>query len=643
MLIKYNIWYFEQHVRDDKIFQRRGMEIIIHTIIHLLNTITEAFNNNKNNYLFDTIATRFFIKLNTQFNYNDCKDILDRIEIQMSEKIDINNNKIRIRVGTQHSKYNLEGVIETTEIPLKKYLPTNALILNKKKIIDYKVAIDEINERIKSDTFKLLFEKFNRDGSRRITVLLPEDLKSYTPKDYDSLTNLLRNKRKYLLDKFTKIQKIREDKNIKTINNEEKFFEKMKTGYKKYYDNNYDKLITTFIDKLESIIGSNININNENIYLKENTYILDHNHLGNSSETKILKDVVYKPNHDFFKQDVLIATKDKIETYYNVIENNLIGYREKGKEYVPITGTGRFIKVNYSIENKLKYLGFDNKYINTRDYQKEDIFTNEKFTKKQIVDEIMRNRVNGLKKFMEFSQKILYQIKNKQPIQLIDKNAQDLEKSRYKPTSYIKLDEKGAIKREIVLNGDATIVMNFQSKFKYINTTKESNKKILVGWTLLNNYVLHDLKKSYEFTSKYIDASYLISLNDNDHIIMFYTLSELAYLIDLNDDNYTKSNLVFLVANIINYCYNLFNKQLTHVEYRKFKYMIESDAEVISYDQTTDLQFNQTNEEKEKEVQLSEDMQEENDALDLEQDEVNEETDDEYTADEFTRFEVRGD
>jgi hypothetical protein len=124
---------------------------------------------------------------------------------------------------------------------------------------------------------------------------------------------------------------------------------------------------------------------------------------------------------------------------------------------------------------------------------------------------------------------------------------------------------------------------------------------------------------------------------------MFYTLSELAYLIDLNDDNYTKSNLVFLVANIINYCYNLFNKQLTHVEYRKFKYMIESDAEVISYDQTTDLQFNQTNEEKEKEVQLSEDMQEENDALDLEQDEVNEETDDEYTADEFTRFEVRGD
>ena len=78
------------------------------------------------------------------------------------------------------------------------------------------------------------------------------------------------------------------------------------------------------------------------------------------------------------------------------------------------------------------------------------------------------------------------------------------------------------------------------------------NKKILVNWTLLNEGVQHntDFKfndKDLLLNNKYIYASHLISLKDHDHIIIFYTLSELAYLIDLNDDNYTKSNLVFIL------------------------------------------------------------------------------------------------
>ena len=642
MMVKYNIWYFDQQTRDDKLFQKRGLEIVIHTLIHLLNTITEAFSNNKNNYLFDTISTRFFIKLNTKFNNEDSKDILDKIELQMSDKIDINNNKIRIRMGTQHAKYDLNGEIVSVDYPLKVYIPINSLRIHTgEKKIKTTVTYDLIKDKLREDIYKLLFETFNKDGSRRTNYLSKSELSSITSKEFTELDNLLRNKRNKLLEKFLKVENFRKIKNDKYIINDAKFIDKMKVGYKKYYDNNYDKLIKTFIDKLESIIGNNININNENIYLTENTYIIDHNHLGQSSETKVYKDVVFKPNHEYFKQDVLIVNREKIEIYYNVIENNLIGYREKGKNYTDMTGTGKFIKVNYSIENKLKYLGFDNKYINTNDYQKNNIFTNEKNTKKEIVDEIMRNRIYSLKRFMEFSQKIIYQIKNKQNIQLIEKGATDLEKVKNKYINYVKLDEKGAIKRELLLNGDAKIVLNFQSKFKYINTTKENNKKFLISWKILNNSLIHNPEKNLVFKEKHIDASHLIALNDNDHLIMFYTLSELSYLIDLNDDNYTKSNLVFLIANIINYCYNFYNKQLNHIEFRKFKYMMDSDAEIISYDQTTNLQFNQTEEEKTEERQLSEDAQEEKDALDIEQDLVDEEVDDEYTLDEFTLFENR--
>jgi len=64
-----------------------------------------------------------------------------------------------------------------------------------------------------------------------------------------------------------------------------------------------------------------------------------------------------------------------------------------------------------SIENKLRYIGFDNKYINTNDYQIDDIYSKEKLNNKDIVDGIMRNRINALKKLLEYSQKIIYQIK----------------------------------------------------------------------------------------------------------------------------------------------------------------------------------------------------------------------------------------
>lgn len=641
MMMKFNIWYFDQQTKESKAFAKTGLEIIIHTVIHLLNTITEAFANNQNNYLFDTISTRFFLKLNTQYNNNDSKEILDKIELAMSEKIDIANNKIKIRAGTQHPTNELEGKIVSYTLPEKKFVNLGVLDTTQKKRITSEITHKDVKEKVEKLVKKTLFEKFNMDGSKRTSALKEEELNAISQKDMDKLNELLRERRNKLLDRFLKVQNIRKIKNDKKISKEDKFIEKMKNGYKKYYDSDYDKLINIFIDKLESIVGEGININNANIFLRENTYIIDHNHLGQSSETKIIKDAAYKPNHEYFKQDVLILKKDGLEIFYNAIENNLIGYREKGKNFVDIKGSGKFVKINYSIENKLRYLGFDNKYINSNDYQKDDIFTKEKLSNKQIIDEIMRKRINALKRFMEFSQKIIYQIKNKKNIQLIEKGMSELEKIKQKYSGFSKTD--APFKSELQLNGDAEIVLNFQSKFKYINTTKENNKKILVNWTLLNDSVVHDNEKTYNFKEKHIDASHLISLKDNDHVIIFYTLSELAYLLDLNDDSYTKSNLVFLIANIINYCYNLFNKQLNHVEFRKFKYMIESEAEVISFDVTTELQFNQTEEEIKKEQELNDEERERQEALDIEQDIPDEEMDDEMTDDEFTKFEVRGD
>jgi hypothetical protein len=69
--------------------------------------------------------------------------------------------------------------------------------------------------------------------------------------------------------------------------------------------------------------------------------------------------------------------------------------------------------------------------------------------------------------------------------------------------------------------------------------------------------------------------------------------------------------------------------------------MIESEAEVISYDVTTNLEFNQSEEEIKKQKELNDEDKEREEALDLDQDLKDEEVDDEMTDDEFTKFENR--
>jgi hypothetical protein len=67
--------------------------------------------------------------------------------------------------------------------------------------------------------------------------------------------------------------------------------------------------------------------------------------------------------------------------------------------------------------------------------------------------------------------------------------------------------------------------------------------------------------------------------------------------------------------------------------------MIESVAETVSFDQTTDLEFHQTEDQVKVAKELNEDAREESDALDIEQDIPDEETDDPDSADEHTKFE----
>ena len=82
----------------------------------------------------------------------------------------------------------------------------------------------------------------------------------------------------------------------------DKLFEKFKSVDKFSY-------IDQFINNIHSIIGKDININNNNIYTKFNVYVIEYDRYGNKINIPIIIKEIDNlfnkiSNHSFFKKDV---------------------------------------------------------------------------------------------------------------------------------------------------------------------------------------------------------------------------------------------------------------------------------------------------------------------------------------------------
>merc|ERR1711871_245725 len=94
----------------------------------------------------------------------------------------------------------------------------------------------------------------------------------------------------------------------------------------------------------EKIIGKNVNIGMKDIFLKNTIYEIDHDYLGYKLKENIkLLDVDNKinlrRNDKFFKIDVLyyLDKSNNVEVFYDAITKNLLGYKERNKEYVNLS------------------------------------------------------------------------------------------------------------------------------------------------------------------------------------------------------------------------------------------------------------------------------------------------------------------
>jgi hypothetical protein len=191
-------------------------------------------------------------------------------------------------------------------------------------------------------------------------------------------------------------------------------------------NNDIFNVIENLITFFENIIGENININNENLYLKENVYIIDHDYKGKERKSIVILEkenkIIFKRDDEYFKQNIYYYydIQDKLTLYYDATDLIYLGYKEQGNNYIRVINTGKVLIKNHSIKNKLLYLGFS--YLNYKipkqvlthiEEMKRINDTKISFKLYNLIVNIIRDRVINLKNILLEYQKIFYQIKKK--------------------------------------------------------------------------------------------------------------------------------------------------------------------------------------------------------------------------------------
>lgn len=604
VLVKYNIWFGDSNVKKGLI-NPTDQKIIIHTLVDLLNSILEVNSQKTKNFLYEMFASRFFSKLNLVYSKNASKDLITKLEESMKKKISITQDK-KLIFKTSKNVINskLNGIYEKFDFGFTIW-PNLEPKFNIKKNIIKNINIftsNQIQDFYKEFQIKSLYKiakKYNLDGSIRNEIITDDEIAKI---DKTKLNNLIKITTSNKIDLTIKNnQKLINyyNKVLEKINENIQLFEYIKKDELK---NELYKTIDNLVNFWESIIGKDVNINNDNTYLKQNVYIINHNYRGITRSDIIIhteneNKILFKKDDQFFKQNILYFwdKTQNLTMYYNAQNNNYLGYKEQGKEYVRLSGTGCYIDIKLSIKNKLMFLGYD--YLNYKIPENIlDLLNSNNLQKAgskliNFISDITRDRIINLKNSMLNIQKIFYQIKN------YSKNSVNLNKLH-------------------------PIAKKFINKFKYIeNKTSSGNKFLSKINEIISSAFLKqiDPNTSITFEKDYLYVGNIIKLQNSDHVMISYICNEMKELIDGNNDKFTKTNLIYLLSNIINYEFNFYNlreKANSNSDVKKFILSESAFYNVIETNET-DIFTDLTEEEKEELAEENYEEKERSDAIDV--------------------------
>ena len=415
-------------------------------------------------------------------------------------------------------------------------------------------------------------------------------------------------KEEKIIDK--KSQKI-ERSNVKDIVNDVK----SDYGQSKRHKEDYFYFVDNFIKTLESILGQEINIYNKNIYLRTDSYIIDHDHNGYLIEKPYyIKDegnrIMYKKDHPFFKQDVIYYTNNRlqIDVFYNPLTKLLLGYKEKNKDFSYPKMKNVYLKSNPSLMTMIKTLGYPSKFIDISDKMKEyNELYKEEFSLIQTISDISRNRIKHLKKVITDIQRFINRTVYNYEGGLLDPEDN--------PDSFIN-------KYKNKLNN--LDLSNFFENWEDIkeNIYFESLVGKQVNISPESKFLFYEEVSNYDYSG---------------NVILFYIVSEVNNLINSNKDKFIKSNLSYLLIDIFIREYIEFNieDEMTNSETKRFKYIltVKSDREVDILSQDADTEWlyeDYKDDDEEMSDEAKEklyDAQQEEESLDVEDNELDYEVD----------------
>ena len=602
---------------------------IIHTLVDITNSILEISINN-NDILYNMVSSRFFKKTQTIFSDDDLYKKLKKEAIASSSA----EKKASILVSQGTTK--LTGKFEEMEFAIperitckcpsliidkkqpeeKKYLEiSNITNCNDGKFHIWKTEKGElICNLCNKNASELVFdEKTSKDIKKKFKDILSEELASKICLEDGSLhvfeisesgediCQKCKKSRNYKYSEDEKnevydlVIKVNKNKELKILENEDginDFYNKkieyintavgkLRTNYNKENKINMD-FLKKLMEEIQKIIGNEFS----NFNLIENLYIIEHDHLGNTLDKNIIisesqKKIIEKQNHPFFKTNVIYYTNykyGKIDVFYDATTRILLGYKEENKNYILKRNFDKKIKLNYSILNKIKLLGFKTSFIKTEQFYKqlvggrENLEMDKNIITRKIIENIIDERIAQIKKVIINLKIILSRVLNNH----IEVTTED-EMYRQK---FNKLIEK------------------YHKKFIGIElNSKSGNGTIFKHWkAIINGINIDDLEKiklDYDFSKQTeINFEEINKIDENGNLLTFYIYQEFMKLFEYNDNKVYKSTISNFIVDYVNTIFDMFNeeKENSNIEIKRFFYLLTSITHIEEIEEKSGIQ-----------------------------------------------------
>ncbi len=340
-----------------------------------------------------------------------------------------------------------------------------------------------------------------------------------------------------------------------------------------------NKNIDKFIDMLEKYLGINVNFGSSTnpIYLKQNVYIIDHLYDGTTHAPFFIEENEDKikliENHPHYGVNVYTYkdSKNNVDIFYDATSLKLTGYKKTGKEYTDLPEIKVYLQTNYSLVHKIRYLGFPSYFVK----QKDSI-------------PIVHERLENLKKTVDFFIRSCSQIKNFKQIADNYKKKDETEHQRHKVID-IDVPEDNRFdtykkpkyeKKRLFLND---IIIEYSKKIGKISLVDFSE------WRNMEYNIISAFKaKKSDNTSderKYIKDDILMENDTVGNYIINYLLDMLKEIFTLpaNNDKKLKEYFANFIIQLFNYQYQLINieNDLKLRELQRYKFIIYGNENTI--------------------------------------------------------------